>query len=134
MTAKWKSMKIANDWLAPPTDIKLQWGDPPKPNMWRVTGNKLLGFVGKGEEGYMITSPMMVGSIFLTFKKGSYSKLEYIERGGEVVTLKYLDKHSLKLSVELMAHPMLWRNIIKPAIKSGTINLTVPKVASPRNQ
>ena len=35
MTDEWKSMKIANDWLAPPTEIKLQWGDPPKPNMGR---------------------------------------------------------------------------------------------------
>jgi hypothetical protein len=130
MTGGWKSMKIANDWLAPPTDIKLQWGDPPKPNMWKVVENKLLQFTGRGEEGYVVHSPAMVGSIFLTFKQGSYSKLEYMERGGEVVTLKLLDKHSLKLSVELMAHPALWKNVIKPAIQSGKINLTIPKVAS----
>lgn len=130
MTDEWKSIKIANDWLAPPTEIKLQWGDPPKPNMWKVVENKLLQFAGKGEEGYAVHSPAMVGSIFLTFKQGSYSKLEYMERGGEVVTLKYLDKHSLKHSVELMAHHALWKNVIKPAIKAGAVNLTVPRVAS----
>lgn len=131
MTDEWKSMKIATSWLEDgATDIKLQWGDPPKPNMWKVIENKLLQFTGRGEEGYAVHSPAMVGSIFLTFKQGSYSKLEYMERGGEVVTLKLLDKHSLKHSVELMAHPALWKNVIKPAIQSGKINLTVPKVAS----
>ena len=124
------SKKVANDFIAPVVDIKLQWGDPPKPNLWRVTENRLLEFTGIGEKGYQITSPVMVGSIFLTFKQGSYSKLEYMERGGEVKHLIYLDKNSLENSLELIKSPMFWRNAIKRAIEKGTINLTVPKVAS----
>ena len=92
--------------------------------------NKLLQFAGRGEEGYAVHSPAMVGSIFLTFKQGSYSKLEYMERGGEVVTLKLLDKHSLKHSVELMAHQHFGRMSLSLLFSQGrSISLSLRLLA-----
>ena len=146
------SISMRNNNIKIASEIKLMWGDPPKPNLW--------GVERPSKNTFLITSPLFlnVGGVTTALRievKSGYNSQRGIFRPlGEVgvvrdkklsVSLGSFDVEGIELPVvnnkvvldpvAVLASPMFWESVVKPALKKVSSvwpygDLLTTKVAS----
>jgi hypothetical protein len=117
------NLKIASEMK----DAEVMWGDPPKPNAWKVFFED--GY-GARNDRWRVVSPLIVGRILIV-EDGPYFRFSYVVSLKNYVTMFSVPKNKVKgntLGKALFSHAM-WEKI-RPYVTDGTIVLNVPKIAS----
>lgn len=96
-------------------DNKVEWGDPPKPNMWRAV---LKGRLSDGR--IEITSPLIVGRIIFNLFPHEID-VSYRGEGGFFVELGEIKR---QLMIDSIFSHATYTKYIKPQILSGEIELS----------
>jgi hypothetical protein len=135
-----KGSKVAS------SEIKLQWGDPPKPNLWKVEQIKSSTV---SRPSYLITSPLFKRTVdgdrfALRVQIDSWAKeaivnlyYQYNDRVGMPLGIFQLSEEWFYKVDDLLAHSSTWRRAIKPALaraeQEWSESILTSKVASLRS-
>jgi len=95
-------------------DYKVEWGDPPKPNLWRAI---IKGGLSDGR--IEVTSPLMPGRIVFNIFL-FYIFISYRRKGYSAVDLGTISR---KRKIDSIFSHATYTKYIKPAILSGALEL-----------
>ena len=118
------NLKIASEMK----DAEVMWGDPPKPNAWKVFFED--GYGAKNDR-WKVKSPLVDGGIEIV-EDGPYFRYYFyrslIHPSRLLFSVPFNKVKGNTLGKALFSHAM-WERI-RPYVKDGTITLNVPKIAS----
>lgn len=102
-------------------NVKVMWGEPPKPHLWEV--------VEKGEATYVVRSPILEGEIEIdqNFWTGEKDRWRVSYRKGLGWPTPIAETRSADLSEAFSS--VFYKKHIEPLIMKGEIKIKVPKVA-----
>ena len=108
-------------------NVEVMWGDPPKPNAWKVFFED--GY-GARNDRWKVMSPLMEGRIEIV-EDGPYFRFSYVVSLLEKKPLFSIPFNKLRGSTlnKALFNNSVWEKI-RPYVANGTITLNVPKVAS----
>ena len=132
-------IKIKKGFKVASSEIKLQWGDPPKPNLWKV---EQINNSTVSRQTYLITSPLFKRTVdgdrfALRVQIDSWAKeaivnlyYQYNDRVGMPLGIFQLSEEWFYKVDDLLAHSSTWRRAIKPALARADESILTSKVAS----